>query len=150
MPPPNLNSPFFFFSSVWDYVPTRFYLAGDVDAWRASDLTTDGYDRVDPSPRDRHIKHVGKSRLSGCDRMLTCCHVELSGALDPHRTDDVAITIIIAIFFHRTTDAPRNLSPRDRAIVTIHSPEVQSDDGDKSWKNPTIAVRSSRGIDPIG
>ena len=73
-----------------------------------------------------------------------CWHVEASGALDPHRTDGVAIAIIIVIFFYRTADAPRNLSPRDRAIVTIHSPEVQSDDGDKSWKNPTIVVRSSR------
>ena len=80
----------------------------------------------------------GKSRLIGCDRMLTCCHVELSGALDPHRTDG------IVIFFHRTADAFRNLSPRDRAIITIHSSELQSDDRDKSWKNPTIAVRSSR------
>ena len=85
-----------------------------------------------------------KNRLSGLYGQLTCCHVELSGVLDPHRTDGVAIAIIIAIFFHRTADVPRNLSPRDRAILTIHSPEVQSDDGDKSWKNPTIAVRSSR------
>ena len=36
------------------------YLAGDVDVWRASDLTADGYDRVDPSPRDHRSKHVRK------------------------------------------------------------------------------------------
>ena len=70
--------------------------------------------------------------------------MELSGALDPNRTDGVAIAIIIAIFFHRTADAFCNLSPCNRAIITIHSSELQSDDGDKSWKNPTIVVRSSR------
>ena len=52
---PYLSVIFPVISSVWDYVPTRFYLAGDVDAWRASDLTADGYDRVDPSPRDHQI-----------------------------------------------------------------------------------------------
>ena len=46
-----------------DYVPHGSYLAGDVDAWRASDLLTDGYDRVDPSPRDQQIKHVRKSGI---------------------------------------------------------------------------------------
>ena len=64
--------------------------------------------------------------------------------LDPHPTDGVAIEIIIAIFFHRTADAPRNLGPCDRAIVTIQSSEVRSDGVEGLWKNSTIAVRSSR------
>ena len=37
-------------------------------------------------------------------------HVDDAGALDLHRTDGVAITIIIAIFSHLTADAPRNLN----------------------------------------
>ena len=57
---PYLYASFPFIFSVWDYVPTRSYLAGNVDAWRGSDLLTDGYDRVDPSPRDQQIKHVRK------------------------------------------------------------------------------------------
>ena len=77
--------------------------------------------------------------------------MEPSCAPDPHRTNSVAIAIIIAIVFHRTADAPRNLSSRDRAIVAINSPEAPSDGADKTWKKPrsrsdraVIAVRSSR------
>ena len=51
--PPYLTAKVTDIFPVWDYVPTRLYLAGDVDAWRALDLTADGYDRVDPSPRDQ-------------------------------------------------------------------------------------------------
>ena len=53
--------------SVWDYVPTRFYSAGDVDTRRASDLLTDGYDRVDPSPRDHQFNTCAKTHLSDVD-----------------------------------------------------------------------------------
>ena len=70
--------------------------------------------------------------------------MEDAAALDPHRTDGVAIAIIIVIFFHQTADAPRNLGPRDHAIVTIQSPEVRSDGVKGLWKNSTITVRSSR------
>ena len=59
------KSPIF---SVWDYVPTRFYSAGDVDARRASDLITDGYDRVDPSPRDHQSSTCANTHLSDVDR----------------------------------------------------------------------------------
>ena len=59
------KSPIF---SVWDYVPTRFYSAGDVDARRASDLLTDGYDRVDPSPRDHQSNTCANTHLSDVDR----------------------------------------------------------------------------------
>ena len=52
---PYLYASFPFIFSVWDYVPTRSYLAGDVDVWLASDLTANGYDFVDPSPRDHQI-----------------------------------------------------------------------------------------------
>ena len=62
--PPYLTADSPDISSVWDYVPTRFYLACDVDAWRASDLTADGYDRVDPSPHDQKISTCLKYRLS--------------------------------------------------------------------------------------
>ena len=57
---PYLYVPVRFLLSVWDYVPTRSYLEGDVDAWRASDVLMDGYDRVDPSPRDQQFRHVQK------------------------------------------------------------------------------------------
>ena len=70
--------------------------------------------------------------------------MEDAEALDPHRTDGVTIAIIIAILFHQTADAPRNLGPRDRAIVTIQSPDVRSDGVEGLWKNSTIVVRSSR------
>ena len=72
--------------------------------------------------------------------MLTCGHVESSGASDLHQTDVIAISIIVAIFFHQTADAHQNRGPRDRAIVTIHSPEVLSDGYEDTWKNSTIAV----------
>ena len=66
------------------------------------------------------------------DRWQPWRRVEPSGAPDPHLTDSVAIAIV----FHRTADAPRNPSPRDRAIVAIRSPEAPSDGADKMWKNP--------------
>ena len=53
---------------MWDYVPTRFCFAGDVDTRRAFDLLTDGYDRVDPSPRDHQFNTCAKNHLSDCDR----------------------------------------------------------------------------------
>ena len=57
-----------FFSSVWDYVPTRFNSAGDVDTRRASDVLTDGYDRVDPSPRDHQSNTCAITHLSDVDQ----------------------------------------------------------------------------------
>ena len=59
---------------------------------------------------------------------------------DLHRTDCIAIAIIL----HRTVDAPHNHGLLDRAIVTIQSPEAQSDGLEDSRKNSTIAVRSNR------
>ena len=56
----------------------------------------------------------------------------------------IAIAIFIAIFLHRTVDAPHNHSLLDRAIVMIHSPEAQSDGLEDLRKNSTIAVRSNR------
>ena len=44
--------------------PHGSYLAGDVDARRASDLLMDGYDRVDPSPRDHQSNTCANSGLS--------------------------------------------------------------------------------------
>ena len=70
--------------------------------------------------------------------------MESSDASDLHQTDVVAIAIIIAIFFHRTADAHQNRGPRDRAIVTIRSPEALSDGYEDTWKNSTIAVRLNR------
>ena len=72
----------------------------------------------------------------GRDRWQPWRRAKPSGAPDPHRTNSVAIAIIIAIVFHRTADAPRSLSPCDRAIVAIRSPEAPSDGADKTWKNP--------------
>ena len=83
MPPPNLNLPIFLFSSVWDYVPTRFYLAGDVDAWRASDLIADGYDRVDLSPRDHQSRTCVICILSDT---LDGRHVAKRGSMNLHQT----------------------------------------------------------------
>ena len=111
---------------------------------RASD-PAEIIDLVDPSPRDHPSRHVLKrNRVSGFDGRLTWCHVEDAEARDPHRTDSVVIAIIIAIYFHRTADAPRNLGPRDRAIVTLQSPEDRSHVVEGLWKNSTIAARPSR------
>ena len=51
--------PFIF--SVWDYVPTWFLpcrTRGGTIGVKSSRLWSQGIDRVDPSPRNRHIKHV--------------------------------------------------------------------------------------------
>ena len=61
---------FLFFSSVWDYVPHESYLAGDVDAQRASDLLTDGDDRVDPSPLDHRSNTCVILTLSDGDQSV--------------------------------------------------------------------------------
>ena len=50
--------------------PHGSYLAGDVDARRASDLLTDGYDRVDPSPRDHRSNTCLVFILSDGDRSV--------------------------------------------------------------------------------
>ena len=128
MPPPNFNSPVFFFSSVWDYVPTRFYLAGDVDEWRASDLTADGYDRVDPSPRDQQISTCLKYRLSeAIDTAFR--HMEEPRASDLRRDGRLAVDSLLdrdlTATVTRDRDHPTHLSIairrlRWRAIVTIH------------------------------
>ena len=106
---------------MWDYVPTRSYLAGDVDAWRASDLPTDGYDRVDPSPRDQQNNTCVNLVLSGRDR---------SAYLTPHGDA-------------RSVGSSSKGMPLDRDR-TVHSPDVSSDGSEVSWKNSTIALRSNR------
>ena len=67
-----------------------------------------------------------------------------SGALDLHQTEGITITIITAIFAHLTADARWNRGPRDQAIGAIHLPEALSDGCEDTWKNSTIAARSSR------
>ena len=98
-------------------------------------------DRVGPSPRNHPSRHVHDRIVSD---MLDEQHVAVRGSMDLHQTGGVAIAIISAIFFHRTAEAPRSLGPRDRAIVTIRSPEARSDGYEDTWKNSTIAVRSNR------
>ena len=58
---PYLTASFLFIFSVWDYVPTRFLpcrTRGDTIGVGSSRLGSQSVDRVDPSPRDRQIKHV--------------------------------------------------------------------------------------------
>ena len=60
-PLPYLYASFPFIFSVWDYVPTRFLprrTRGGTIGVRSGRLGSQGVDRVDPSPRDRKIKHV--------------------------------------------------------------------------------------------
>ena len=97
------------------------------------------------STRGKARRH--RSSSDGRDRWQSWRRVESSGAPDPHRTNSVAIAIIIAIVFHRTADVPRNLSPRDRAIVAIRSPEASSDGRRNTTKNDDrgpIVTRSRR------
>ena len=108
---------------MWDYVPTRFYLAGDVDAWRASDLTADGYDRVDPSPRDHQSSTCVICILSDT---LDGRHVAKRGGMDLHRTGKP--------FPNRG----------HYAIMAICSPKAPSDGAHKTWKNPRS--RSNRAL----
>ena len=129
---------------MWDYVPHVLPFAGDVATRRALDRGRNHRSRGPESTRSSIKARAEKNRVSGLDGRLTWCHVEDAEATDPHRTDDVAIVIIIVIFFHRTADALRNLGPRDRAIVTLQSPEDRSNGVEELWKNSTIAVRSSR------
>ena len=70
--------------------------------------------------------------------------MEDAGAPDSHRTDCTVFARIIAIFLHRTAEAPRNCGPRDCAIVAIQSPEAKLNGAEGSWKNSTIADRSNR------
>ena len=62
--------------------------AGDVDARRALDSVR----TVEIAWTRVHViiksTRASKSSLSDGDRGLTCCHVELFGALDPPRTDN--------------------------------------------------------------
>ena len=91
------------------------------------------------STRGKARRH--RSSSDGRDRWQPWRRVESSGAPDPHRA------IIIAIVFHRTADVPRNLSPRDRAIVAIRSPEASSDGRRNTTKNDDrgqIVTRSRR------
>ena len=90
---------------------------------RASDRGGNHRSRGPASTRSSIIARVEKNRVSGLDGRLTWSHVDDAEATDPHRTDGVAIAIIIAIFFHRTADDPRNRGSRDRAIVTLQPPE---------------------------
>ena len=97
------------------------------------------------STRGKARRH--RSSSDGCDRWQPWRRVESSSAPDPHRTNSVAIAIIISIVFHRTADVPRNLSPRDRAIVAIRSPEASSDGRRNTTKNDDrgpIVTRSRR------
>ena len=55
---------FCFFFPCGTMFPHGSYLAGDVDASRASDLHTDGYDRVDRSPRDQQKNTCVNLKLS--------------------------------------------------------------------------------------
>ena len=59
-PLPYLYASFPFIFSVWDIVPTRSYLCRTRGNLPDVGCYQDGYDRVDPSPRDHQIQHVRK------------------------------------------------------------------------------------------
>ena len=75
MPPHHLYSPLLYFSSVWDYVPVRFYFAGDVVVPWMSDaiaINKGDVDRVDPIPRDHHQNMCAKGVLSDAIDISPC------------------------------------------------------------------------------
>ena len=112
---------------MWDYVPTRFYSAGDVDARRASDLLTDGYDRVDPSPRDHQSTTCAITHLSDVDRkaLRTPRGIPRSGGSSSNQSLEMHLTAAIIRKHDRRITIGRcgndEEEPRDRAAIAARS-----------------------------
>ena len=133
---------------MWDYVPTRFYSAGDVDARRASDLLTDGYDRVDPSPRDHQSTTCAITHLSDVDRkaLRTPRGIPRSGGSSSNQSLEMHLTAAIIRKHDRRITIGRcgndEEEPRDRAAIAARS---SRDRGAIEPRSHTLC----RGIDPL-
>ena len=84
MPPPNLTSPAFFFSSVWDYVPTR--LLPTKDTWRLNRSKAHRVKRVDAVDTKSTQCHQNTCLKKSLSNILDARHVAERGRTDRHRT----------------------------------------------------------------
>ena len=117
-------------------------------------------DRVDPSPRDPPTTHVLQKDISEFDRMTY--RAPRGSPRSPRSAsnrrpwDDLYLTAelhreMIAVFINRTAGSglvswswPTGSANRNRS-----SPEAQSNGGERSWKNSTIADRSNHDCNTI-
>ena len=102
---------------------------------------------MDPSPRDRQIKHVRKLG----DKWIRSERVPDATWRREERRIGIkkigclsAIQPFILLTLHRTADLHRDRGARDPLIAIVHPAVLSSDGADKTGKNPRIAVRSSR------
>ena len=102
---------------------------------------------MDPSPRDRQIKHVRElgdkwirsERVPDAtwrreERRIVIKKIGCLSAIQPS----------ILLTLHQTADLHRDRGARDQLIATVHAAVLSSDGADERGKNPRIAVQSSR------
>ena len=137
--------------------PHDSYLAGCVAARQASNPVNSDSKALIVWTRVHAIVRSstwGKSRLSGYDRMLTCGHVESPRASDLHHADGSESCGPRRSCGSRSLGSPSDgpQSSRCPPIMAtrglLQSAGFPSNGGGTSWKNSTIAARSShdRGV----
>ena len=135
---------------MWDYVPTRLLpcrTRGDTIGVGSSRLGSQGVDRVDPSARDRQIKHVLQmgSKWIISERVPDATwRREERRIIIKKRGRLIAIKPSILLTLHRTADLHRDRGARDQLIAIVHPAVLSSNGADRTGKNPRIAVRLSR------
>ena len=104
-----------------------------------------GGDRVDPSPRDRQIKHVRKLG----DKWIRSEHVPDATWRREERRIGIekigclsTIQPFILLTLHRTADLHRDRGAQDPLIAIVHPAVLSSDGADKTGKN--LGSRSDR------
>ena len=135
---------------MWDYVPTRFLPCRRRGDAASVGCGRNGWDRVDPSPRDQQSDTCWIRGISELDERLTFRHVASQEAPDRHRTVNAPSgdrsssdgrCKLIKSDKDRTADLHRNSGARDR-IIMIVQPAVNHDRTAQTKRGRTL--RSSR------
>ena len=133
-----------------------------MDARRASDLLTDGYDRVDPSPRDHQSTTCAITHLSDVDRkaLRTPRGIPRSGGSSSNQRREMHLTAAIIRNQDRriTIGRCRNdeEEPRDRAVIAARSSRDRTHYAAESIPleltliDGALGVRSTPDQSPIG